>query len=89
MALHDALRRGQTDAQAAELVRLVQALERLEQLVCAAHVETRTVVAHAEVGLTVRLAGEHPDVCLRCGGGVFPGVVQQVLQQGIDQRRIG
>lgn len=51
VAANDALHRGQTDANARELGRAVQALKRSEQRTGVCHIETRAVVAHARNGL--------------------------------------
>lgn len=48
MALDDALDRGQSDADAREVLLAVQALERLEELLGVAGIEAGTVVGDAE-----------------------------------------
>ena len=84
----DLLHRGQADAAALELVRLVQALEGQEQLAGIAHVEAGAVVAHEDHALAFLLAPADLDPrrpILMRAGGEFPGVADQVFQHHTQQ----
>src|SRR3546814_6023854 len=89
MALDDALDRRQADAVAVELLLVVQALERTEQLAGIFGREAGTVVGDVERQL---LAGHvvlaDDDACIHGFRSELPRVADQVLQQVADQRRV-
>src|SRR5690242_20838900 len=78
--LDDALRQGQPDAGALELVGAMQPLKHAEQLVDVAHVEPHPVVPH-EVDDRLSLA-PRPDLDLRIGTAAseLEGVADQVRE---------
>ena len=65
MPLDDAPGGGQADAQALEMGRAMQALERLKQLVRAAHVKARPVVADMKLNGVAHLG--HAELDQRAG----------------------
>ena len=88
--VHDLADAGQADAGAGELLRGVQALEWLEQLVRECGVEARTVVPHVAADAGVR-GGGHPELdrSVVAATGELPGVVQQVVQYFADKVGVG
>ncbi len=88
MAADDSLSAGQADPGPGELVRSMQALERLEQLAGVLHVEPDAVVTHDELGATVVFACGELDPGMLAGRRELPRVPEQVLQDGPDQRPI-
>jgi hypothetical protein len=86
MALHDLAQAGEADAGTGELAGRVQPLERGEQLVDEGRVETGAVVAHV-IAHRVLPDRHRRELNHRAvpAGAVFPGVVQQVLQDRTNQ----
>src|SRR5688572_22934071 len=76
VAPHDAIHRGEPDPGALELFRRVQSLERSEQLVRIAHVETGAVVAHEERGSLAALVATDLDTGCVALARELPGVRQ-------------
>ena len=62
VALHDALRRGQSDAHPRKFGVPVQAVKRLEKIVRIGHVKAGAVVAHDDEALVVDHLRMQPDI---------------------------
>ncbi len=88
VATHDAMGRCEPDADAGEFVLAVQPLEGLEQLRGMRHVETGTVVGHAEDTAGSVARRFDADACVGCALGVLPRVVEQVAHHDIDHRGV-
>jgi hypothetical protein len=67
----------------------VQALERLEDVLGACHVEAGAVVAHREHSGVAGLGVSELDARVLRARRVFPRVAQQVVQQALHEPRIG
>src|SRR6267143_205557 len=86
--VHDALNRGQADADAGELVLAVQSLERAEELVHVGHVEPGAIVLN-EVGLLARfLADPEFDPGRLALPRELPRIPDQVLEHGTQESGI-
>lgn len=79
VSLDDLLYSGQTDAGSGVVVAM-QTLENNKQLVSIRHIESGSVVPDEKHLFAVD--GAPPEFDLRSGGlaGIFPGIIQQVLQ---------
>src|SRR5882762_10038139 len=86
--VHDPLDGGQTDPDARELVLAVQTLERAEQLVGEGHVEAGAVVLDEVPGLTRTAVDAELDPGRGPLAGELPGVPDQVLQDGAQERLV-
>src|SRR6266478_4630077 len=85
MAMDDALYRCQTDARAFELGRLMQPLERAEQLGGVGHIESGSVVADKVDGIALLAYRAEFNMRFLQLAGKLPGIAKQVFQGDTQQ----
>src|SRR5439155_12198276 len=88
MAMDDAMDGSQADAMPAKFVAGMETLKWGKQFVGVGHVVPYTIVADKEDGRGLMFDASEFDARVRCFGGEFPGIFQQVLQGGPEQNRI-